>query len=142
MLLVKQIKSLIFVDDDPAANYIHKLVLKKLNSHIEPEFFLTANNALTYLSKINHPQRTDPDIIFVDINMPVMDGWDFVREYTNTFFTPQRKQCIIMFSSLITPDDVKKASEYEVIFDLVEKPLSVILLTGVLGNILQTNKDI
>ncbi|SRR5690606_22344581 len=141
MLLVKQIKSLIFVDDDPAANYIHKLVLKKLNSHIEPEFFLTANNALTYLSKINHPQRTDPDIIFVDINMPVMDGWDFVREYTNTFFTPERKQYIIMFSSLITADDVKKASEYDVIFDLVEKPLSVTLLKGVLDNFLQKSKD-
>jgi len=46
-----------------------------------------------------------------------------------------------MFSSLITADDVKKASEYDVIFDLVEKPLSVTLLKGVLDNFLQKSKD-
>lgn len=138
-MLPKQIKSLIFVDDDPAANYIHNLVLKKLNLHIEPEFFLSANDVLTYLSKIDDSEKIHPEIIFVDINMPVMDGWDFVREYTDTFFKPGKKQFIIMFSSLITPDDVRKAGEYEAVFDLVEKPLSVTLLTGVLDNLLQGN---
>ena len=139
--MIKEIKSLILIDDDPASNYIHKLVLKKLNLQIEPKFFLSANEALNHLSQIDNSEKVDPEIIFVDINMPVASGWDFVREYTNTFFTPQRKQCIIMFSSLITPDDVKKASEYEVIFDLVEKPLSVTLLKVVLDNLLKTSKD-
>ena len=88
-MLIKQIKSLIFVDDDPASNYIHNLVLKKLNLPIEPKFFLSANDALTYLSKISNSQKADPEIIFVDINMPVNDGWDFVKEYMNIFFRPE-----------------------------------------------------
>ena len=133
--------SLIFVDDDPASNYIHNLVLKKLNVHIEPKFFLSSNDALTYLSKINNSQKADPEIIFVDINMPVNDGWDFVKEYMNTFFKPERKQFIIMFSSLITPGDIKRGGEYEVVYDLVEKPLSVALLKVVLDNLLKTSKD-
>ena len=140
-MLIKQIKSLIFVDDDPASNYIHNLVLKKLNLPIEPKFFLSANDALTYLSKISNSQKADPEIIFVDINMPVNDGWDFVKEYMNIFFRPERKQFIIMFSSLITPGDIKRGGEFEVVFDLVEKPLSATLLKEVLDNLLKTSKD-
>ena len=140
-MLIKQIKSLIFVDDDPASNYIHNLVLKKLNLQIEPKFFLSSNDALTYLSKVNNSQKADPEIIFVDINMPVNDGWDFVKGYMNAFFKPQRKQFIIMFSSLITQGDIKRGGEYEVVFDLVEKPLSVTLLKVVLDNLLKTSKD-
>lgn len=138
--MIKEIKSLIFIDDDPTSNYIHSLVLKKLNLHIEPKFFLNANDGLAYLSKIDNP-KTHLEIIFVDINMPVMDGWDFVSEYTNTFYKPERKQFIIMFSSSIAQDDINKAAGYEVVFDLVEKPLSSTLLMGMFGNLLQERKN-
>lgn len=138
--MIKEIKSLILIDDDPASNYIHKLVLKKLNLQIEPKFFLSANEALNHLSQIDNSEKVDPEIIFVDINMPVASGWDFVREYTNTFFNPEKKQFIIMFTSSIAPEDVKKVGKYEVVFDLVEKPLSVTLLTGVFDNLLQLCK--
>lgn len=141
MTFIKEIKSIIFVDDDPASNYIHNLVLNRLDLSIDPKFFLSVKDALTYLSNNDDSGKPYPEIIFVDINMPVMDGWDFVREYKNTFFKPERKQSIIMLSSSIAPDDIKKASEYEIIFDFIEKPLSVALLANVLANLEVGGKD-
>lgn len=135
MTFIKEIKSIIFIDDDPASNYIHNLVLKKLDLSIGPKFFLSVKDALTYLSNNDDSVKTYPEIIFVDINMPVADGWDFVKEYMNTFFKPEKKQFIIMLSSSITPDDIKKVSEYEIIFDFIEKPLSVTMLASVLANL-------
>lgn len=135
-----KIKSLVFIDDDPASNYIHNLVLKKLNLGIDPKFFLGVKEALVYLSNRQNSEKAGLEIIFSDINMPVNDGWDFVKDFTDNLYKPGNMQFIVMFTSSIAPDDIKKADKYEAVFDLVEKPLSVKLLTELFDGLLKVKK--
>ncbi len=120
-------KTLIFIDDDPISNYIHDLVLENLkikNAH----FFLSAKEGLDFLS--NRKNQVN-DIIFVDINMPVMDGWDFIEKYQNLYKSNKNnQQFFVMLSSSFNHNYTKKIKKYKSIKGFLIKPLSKDTLTN------------
>src|SRR5258705_7999051 len=77
-----QFKRVYLIDDDPTFNFITKLMLKKISFADEIIDYVDANEALTRLqhetADANDPF---PDLIFLDLNMPGMDGWDFLDAY-------------------------------------------------------------
>ena len=72
------------------------------------------------LSTIDPNQQV---LIFLDINMPVMNGWDFLDRYMEIF--PHRKDTILILSSSIDFQDKQKAIEYKVVYGFLEKPLTL-----------------
>ena len=108
------------VDDDPINNLINRRLLGKagIGDHIEE--FLGANEAL---EKIKFVDPTETLLIFLDINMPVLNGWEFLDAYGLNF--PERKDTIVILSSSIDFQDRQKAMEYPIVSGFLEKPLSL-----------------
>ena len=110
------ITSVLLIDDDATTNFIHKIVLNKVG--IEEVY-----EALNGLDAINHLEKSCPDIIFLDINMPLMDGWEFLEEKERKELCKNVK--IVMLSSSIRSEDKKKAESYFSVIAYFEKPLNV-----------------
>lgn len=112
-------KSIILVDDDPINNLINKRLITKLSISEKVEEFLEAEKALQKLKKMDPGEIT---LILLDINMPVMNGWDFLNVYLKEF--PDRNDEIYVLSSSIDLQDRQKAMQYKVVKGFVEKPLT------------------
>ena len=108
------------VDDDPINNLINRRLLGKTGISNRVEEFLGGQDALDKISELG-PE--DSLLIFLDINMPVLNGWEFLNKYLKTF--PARSDKIIILSSSIDFQDRQKADEYPVVSGFLEKPLTI-----------------
>jgi CheY-like chemotaxis protein len=118
-------KRIMLIDDDPLCILISTKIIE-LNPALKVISFSNAAAALSQLKEwYVSGSEMFPDFIFLDINMPVMDGWQFLEE---TMKLPDgfRERCnVIMLSSSVNPIDVRKSKEYERVSDFVSKPLTV-----------------
>lgn len=112
--------SIFLVDDDPINNLINKRLLGKVEIAKNIYEFLEGSEALTLLEKTPSDQEV---LIFLDINMPVMNGWEFLDAYLEKF--QERKDKIVILSSSIDFQDRQKSMEYEVVLGFLEKPLTM-----------------
>ncbi len=116
---MQRFHSIILVDDDPINNLINRRLISKLKLTSQIEEFLEAEQAIERIRKM---EVTENILIFLDINMPVMNGWDFLNQYMKEF--KLRKDKIIVLSSSIDFQDRQKAKEYACVEGFIEKPLS------------------
>ncbi|WP_111670266.1 response regulator [Algoriphagus litoralis] len=113
--------NLIFlVDDDPINNLINRRLLGKAGIGNQIEEFLSAQEALEKIKSIASDTSL---LLFLDINMPVLNGWEFLDAYCSNF--PDRKDTIVILSSSIDYQDRQKALEYPIVSGFLEKPLSL-----------------
>lgn len=113
------------VDDDPINNLINRRLLGKIGFSSIVEEFLGGEEAL---AKIHELDPNDSLLVFLDINMPVLNGWDFLDLYVKTF--PHRNDKIVILSSSIDFQDRQKADEYRVVTGFLEKPLTIEKIHG------------
>ncbi|PKQ70416.1 response regulator [Raineya orbicola] len=112
-------KFYIVIDDDRINNMVCESVIKKLHEQNQVISFLRAEDALNYLKNNLNPK---PDIIFLDINMPEMDGWEFLDNYLK--LNGGNNAQIFMLSSSINQSDFDKAKKYVQVLDYIVKPFS------------------
>lgn len=118
------IKKVILIDDDEINNFICVSIMRKINFANEVIPFESAANALSVIADIMKDDESQlPDAIFLDINMPLMNGWDFLDEYQLLVPNISKKIQIFMLSSSIYQADVEKSKEYDTVVDFVTKPL-------------------
>lgn len=108
------------VDDDPINNLINRRLLGKIGIGNRIEEFLSGQDAL---EKIELLPEAESLLIFLDINMPVLNGWEFLDSYQVLF--PDRTDKIVILSSSIDFQDRQKALEYSIVSGFLEKPLSL-----------------
>ena len=125
---MKKIKSVFVVDDDPINNVICKTLISTLNFSEEIHCFVKADDALQYLQ---NPQNTLPDIIFLDINMPEIDGWGFLERFEQLPNSIVNTCLVYMLSSSINRDDIGRAKNNRLVQDYIQKPLSPVSLEEV-----------
>jgi CheY-like chemotaxis protein len=111
--------AIILVDDDPINNLINKRLITKLDLSDKVEEYLDAEKAI---ERIKNLKVKDKVLILLDINMPVMNGWDFLNSYTEKF--SDRKDKIVMLSSSIEAQDRQRAFSFDVVDGFLEKPLT------------------
>ncbi|WCL50198.1 response regulator [Leptospira sp. GIMC2001] len=131
----------LLVDDDAITLMMCKMVLQKasfssdvasvLNGKQALEFFQEISSQNTVNSENGNQDRFIPDIVFLDLNMPVMGGWDFLDEYMNKFRPSFPDTKVVILSSTVDPDDYKKAKDYSVVYDFFSKPISVSILNDI-----------
>ena len=110
---------IVLIDDDPINNLINKRLIVKLNLSPAVIEFLEAEKALSYIESTDDIKKT---LILLDINMPVMNGWDFLGHYAK--LENKRKDMIIMLSSSIDHQDRQKSREFHYVRGFIEKPLT------------------
>lgn len=118
---------LVFIDDDPATNFYHEIIVKQSGVVKDYLFFESPIDALEFLKKEEkkeEPRR--PEYIFLDINMPCLNGWEFLEQYI--LFSGINASSIIMLSTSPSPLDKEEAKRFDVIYKFLNKPLEDIFL--------------
>lgn len=110
-----------FVDDDEDDNYFHKIVIEKLNIVTQVAIVVNGFEALDFLKNQNQPK---PDLIFLDINMPKMTGWQFLEEHSKLSEAQKAKVIIVMLSATKDQDDIKRVAKFAETIDFNYKPLT------------------
>ncbi|MBC7586898.1 MAG: response regulator [Chitinophagaceae bacterium] len=123
------IDKLLIIDDDPLSIRICELVIKNSNFAKEIVALTNGKEGVDYFSSYFDRKKkgggveTAPDMIFLDLNMPIMDGWEFLDNYIRKYSDRLPKTKIAILSSSINPSDFIKAQQYDVVIEFVHKPL-------------------
>lgn len=121
----KKLENILLVDDDDDCNYFHKRLLNDMKCAENVEVTTDGQEALDYLTtKVSDGKYPQPQIIFLDINMPVMDGWEFMEEYKKLNAYQKGEIVLIMLTTSLNPDDKARASKFEDIKDFQNKLLT------------------
>ncbi len=121
------------IDDDKLYQFAMKRMLHHLNINTEIVEFGNGLQAIEYLQ--HHKDKNSlPDIIFLDINMPIMNGWQFLESFVHLSLPP-KKITIYMVTSSVDNADILKAASYKEIKNYIIKPLSIASLRDVFKNI-------
>jgi CheY-like chemotaxis protein len=118
--------SILLVDDDEINNFISIKLIKKAVDNTAISACLNGKFAIDELVNIQkHDPALLPDFILLDINMPIMNGWEFLDEYKRLNIDPEGKSKIYIISSSVFSNDINKARSYPLVKNFISKPLSV-----------------
>jgi CheY-like chemotaxis protein len=135
-----KLEKVICVDDDPIALLLSKLVLSK--SDFATQIITAANGeiAIQYLERPEvieeNSNSKKPLVILLDLNMPVMDGWEFLEQFSTKQYIESYKDVkVILLSSSIDPNDIERSKEFPMVSAFLPKPLTKEMLNTILEKI-------
>lgn len=111
------------VDDDEIFVFLTKKTILKVSAEVEVEVFADGQQAISHLEDIAGNPDLFPDVIFLDLNMPVMDGWTFLDEYQQQKRIPFEDISLYIVSSSISPYEMERAAGIPVVREFIIKPL-------------------
>jgi CheY-like chemotaxis protein len=116
--------SFFVIDDEELDCVIVKALMKKILVDPKIDSFQNGKNAIDQLIKINdsNPEQL-PDFIFLDLAMPVMDGWEFLAEFDRLKIDSLKKSKIYILTSSVSIDDVTRSKHNPLVIDFINKPL-------------------
>jgi len=118
-----KLKHILLIDDDDDNNLIHKLIIEDTGMNVQVKAVLSVKEALHYLES-----GEKPELIFLDINMPLLNGWDFLEEYKNLHPENKENSVIVLLTSSVNMNDENKALSFKEVAAYKNKPLTVDLL--------------
>ena len=118
------------IDDDQVTIVLCDLVIKKAGFAKEVISATNGKEGLAwfsnYFSKKPASERPEPpQVIFLDLNMPVMNGWDFLEDYVMKYADRLPNTKVVIISSTVNPEDFSKANRYDMVIDFINKPLTI-----------------
>ena len=121
------------VDDDRIYQFTTERILQRLDSEVRFLWFKDGEEALAYMDDhVDHAEML-PDILIVDINMPFLDGWQFLDAFNGLRERMAKPIDIYMVSSSNDDRDMKRARSTVGVRDYVEKPITKEKLALILG---------
>ena len=133
---MKQLNCILLIDDDEPTNFLNKMTLEQAGCTRHIRIAQSGQAALEYLHSLPNPSAPGdllqampdnclrPDLIFLDINMPAMDGWEFLAQYRT--LPPEKKAdtVLIMLTTSLNPDDEKRTLSIPEVSGFENKPLN------------------
>ncbi|RYG22277.1 MAG: response regulator [Chitinophagaceae bacterium] len=119
--------NLLVIDDDDINIFIIKKIVEKTGFDIEMVSRNNGQQAMDYLNETISQNKALPRLVLIDINMPVMNGWEFIEAY-DTLSIEQQVDMYILSSS-VYENDIEKTKSYKAVKGFISKPLSMERLT-------------
>ncbi|ALL07882.1 response regulator [Pedobacter gandavensis] len=117
-------KKFYLIDDDTIFVFLTRKTLQVANLSTDLTVFEDGKKALLDLELSANQPELLPDVIFLDLNMPVLDGWGFLEEYSLLEPKMSKKIEIYIVSSSISPSELERSQRIPVVTDFLTKPLS------------------
>ena len=121
------------VDDDPITLMLCKKVIIKASFSNEIITSQNGEEALCYFNTLKYANSENqlekhPQLIFLDLNMPVMGGWEFLDHFNSADFSEFKNIKVVVLSSTIDPEDLEKSTTYPMVIDFLSKPITLPML--------------
>jgi len=126
--MIKKVNCILLVDDNVADNDFHKIIIEEVGA---AELVRVAENGIEALDYLlnkgkfsNVADNPIPDLIFLDINMPRMNGFEFMESYEKLDEDHKAKFVVVMLTTSINPEDEEKAKKFSDLQGFLNKPLN------------------
>jgi CheY-like chemotaxis protein len=135
MKKAKGLQCILLVDDDNATNFYHQMIIKKTNIDCHVQVALNGQEAIDYLTSngsfSHQTEFPQPGLILLDINMPIMNGWEFLGKYEELPLNQKGNIVMAMLTTSLNPEDKERAKTFTHLEDFLNKPLNKEKLLGV-----------
>jgi len=122
----KKLNCILLIDDDEPTNFLNKMTVEQSGYAEHVQVVQSGQEALDYLTASGKHKDTGPlrpDLIFLDINMPAMDGWEFLDQYRRLPRDNKAEVILIMLTTSLNPDDEVRTRDCPEIAGFENKPL-------------------
>jgi len=119
-----KLNCILLVDDDEPTNFLNKMTLEQSGCANFIRVAQGGQEALDYLESCGQDGRPRPDLIFLDVNMPAMDGWEFLEKYRMLRDGQKADIVLIMLTTSLNPDDEARTRTIPEVSGFENKPLS------------------
>ena len=122
------LKSILLIDDDEISNLFNKIFINKLDLELQVDVALNGSEAIELLKGAVIDENfhiLEPCLRLLDIRMPVMDGWDFLKRFTEIKAQKDIKTTLYIVSSSIDPFEIEKARADVNVTDYLIKPVNL-----------------
>lgn len=130
---MKKVNSIAIIDDDDICIFTTKKIIQAKQIADTTIVFKNGEEAYEYFENNVNNNSLLPEIILIDLNMPAMDGWDFITNYNNIQPQIQKKIDVYIQTSSVDPDDIKKYKSTPGILEFIVKPLTVEKLVSIVN---------
>lgn len=127
-------KTVYIIDDDEIYRFILAKQLRKGNEH-QLRAFENGQEAINYMQQLVCLEEQLPDIILLDINMPIMDGWQFLDAYTQLVGCWCHRVQLYVVSSSLNTVDIERAKAYSAVTNYLVKPVSAAVVSDIISPI-------
>ncbi|MEP0212813.1 MAG: response regulator [Cellulophaga sp.] len=121
---MNKIFSACIIDDDPIFVYGTKRIMKEVGFTEKIEVFENGLDAIEELTRQSTIEKTLPRLIFLDLNMPIMNGWEFLDDFVKIPEAIRQNVVIYIVSSSIDPRDIERVKTYDIVTDYILKPVT------------------
>lgn len=121
---MKKIDVLYVVDDDEIYQFLTSELINSTELVNQVKFFSNGSEAIEYIERVKDTPEELPEVILLDLFMPVLDGWGFLEKFTTVKPKIRKKIVIYVISSSIDPEDIQKAKSISEVTEYIIKPLT------------------
>lgn len=122
MLDTPRVGNLMVVDDDETTHFLYKRIIKRSNLVDDVVFYAWAEDALAHLRRTD---TLDIQMILLDINMPRMNGFEFLEAANKEFGGGQIGAAVVVLTTSLNPTDEARAKSFDLVKGYLEKPLTL-----------------
>lgn len=128
-----KLNCILLIDDDKATNFLNEMILEEVGCAEKVTAVESGQEALDYLCESVNGNYPQPDLIFLDINMPGMNGWEFMEKYELLPDNQKGQIVVVMLTTSLNPDDEVKAKSLGFVEGFEKKPLNYDMAKGIIS---------